>query len=108
MPRLELLGAEVAERGVDPHPVVEALDVVEYLQCRLIPRLERAGVHALRLDESHERLHRRVVPRARDRAHRRPDAGLAHRLADQERDVLAPVDALLSVKSNSRACAASL
>lgn len=32
MPRLELLGAEVAERGADPHPVVEALDVVEYLQ----------------------------------------------------------------------------
>ena len=99
MPRLELLGAEVAERGVDPHPVVEALDVVEYLQCRLIPRLERAGVHALRLDEPHERLHRRVVPRARDRAHRRPDAGLAHRLADQERDVLAPVVAMVDAAS---------
>ena len=46
MPRLELLGAEVAERGVDPHPVAGALDAVEHLQCRLIPRLERAGARS--------------------------------------------------------------
>ena len=85
---LELLGAEVSQRRVGPCPVVEALDVLEDLERRPLSALEGAGVHALRLDEPHERLHRRVVPRARDRARRRPDAGLAHRLAYQERDVL--------------------
>ena len=43
MPRLEPLGAEVAGRGVDPHPVAGAPDAVEHLQRRPIPRLERAA-----------------------------------------------------------------
>lgn len=44
---LELLGTEVPQRRVDPLAVVEALDVVEYLQGGLLARLECAGVHAL-------------------------------------------------------------
>lgn len=59
----------------------------------------RACGRALRLDGPHERPHRRVVPRARDRARRRPDAGLAHRPADQERDVLAPAVAMADAAS---------
>lgn len=51
MPRLELLGAEVAERGVDPHPVAEALDVLEDLERRPLSALEGARVRALGLDE---------------------------------------------------------
>ena len=64
--QLELLGAEVSQRRVGPCPVVEALDVLEDLERRPLSALEGAGVHALRLDEPHERLHRRVVPRARE------------------------------------------
>ena len=52
---LELLGTEVPQRRVDPLAVVEALDVVEYLQGGLLARLECAGVRALGLDEPHER-----------------------------------------------------
>ena len=91
VPRLELLGAEVAERGVRPHPVVEALDVLEYLQRRLLAALEGARVHALRLHEAHQRLHRGVVPRRRDRPRRGPDAVVAHGAAEPERHVLRPV-----------------
>lgn len=59
---LELLGAEVSQRRVGPYPVVEALDVLEDLERRPLSALEGARVHALGLDDAHERLHRRVVP----------------------------------------------
>ena len=65
VPRLELLGAGVPQRGVYPRPVAGAPDAPEDLQRRLVARLERAGVHAPGLDGPHERLHRGVVPRRR-------------------------------------------
>ena len=55
IPRLELRGAEIAQSRVDPDPVVEALYVLEDLERRLLARLEGPRVHALRLDEAHER-----------------------------------------------------
>ena len=91
VPRLELLGAEVPQRGVHPHPVAGAPDALEDLQRRLVARLERAGVHAPGLDEPHERLHRGVVPRRRYGAHGGPDARGAHRLPERERRVLGAV-----------------
>lgn len=74
-----------------PHPVVEALYVLEYLQRRLLAALEGARVHALRLDEAHRRLHGRVVPGRGDRPHRGPDAVLPHDAAEQQRHVPRPV-----------------
>lgn len=106
IPRLEFLGAEVPQRRVYADPVVEALDVLEYLQRRPLPGLERARVHTLGFYEAHERLHRRVVPRRRYGSHRGLDAGVAHGPAQKQGDVLAAVDAPLSVKSNSRFCIA--
>ena len=95
VPPLELIGAEVSQRRVGPRPVAEALDALEDLERRLIARLERAGVHALGLDDAHGRLHRRVAPGRRYRARRRLDPGLAHGLPEQQRGVPRPVVAVM-------------
>ena len=95
MPRLELRRAEVPQRRVDPDPVVESPDVLEDLERCLLARLEGSRMHALGLDEAHERLHGRVVPRGRDGAHRGLDAGIPHGPAQQQRGVLAAVVAVV-------------
>ena len=66
---LELRRAEVAQRRVDPGPVVDDLDVLEQIQRGLLARGVGARVHAFRLHDAHERLHGRVVPRRGYRAH---------------------------------------
>lgn len=104
---LELLWAEPAKRGVNPGPVVEALYVLEYLERRFLSAGEGARVHAFRPDDPHQGFRHGVVARARDRPHGRRDSVLLHGLADQQRHVLAPMDAPLSVKSNLRSRIAS-
>lgn len=54
--------------------VVGAFDVSEDLEADLIPRLERATVHAFLLDRRHHRLRDSVVVRHTGLAHRRQDA----------------------------------
>ena len=54
---LELRRAEVAQRRVDPGPVVDDLDALEQIQRGLLARGLGARVHALRLNDAHERLH---------------------------------------------------
>lgn len=73
---------------MDPDPVAGALYVLEDLERRPLARLEGPRVHALRLDGAHGRPRRGVVPRRGYRPHRGLDAGLAHRLARQQRDVM--------------------
>ena len=46
---------------MDPHLVVEALNVLEDLQGCLFVRLEHAELHALGLDEENQRLHRGIA-----------------------------------------------
>ena len=91
-----------------PRPVVDDLDALEQVQRRLLARGVGLRMHALRLHDVHERLHGGVVPRRRYRPHRRADAVLSHGLGQKQRHVLRAVDALLSVKSNSRARSAFL
>ena len=91
IPRLELRGAEIAQSRVDPDPVAGALYVLEDLERRPLARLEGPRAHAPRLDGAHGRPRRGVVPRRGYRPHRGLDAGLAHRLARQQRDVLRAV-----------------
>lgn len=93
---------------MDSRPVVDDLDVLEQIQRRLLAGGVCPGVHAFRLHDAHERLHGRVVPRRGYRAHRRADAVVAHGLWQKQGHVLGPVDALLSVESNSRARSAFL
>lgn len=74
-----------------PGPVVYDLDVLEQIQRRLAARGIDPYVHALRLDQAHERLHGGVVPRRGYRAHRGADAVLAHGLGKRQRHVLRAV-----------------
>ncbi len=68
-----------------PRPVVDDLDVLEQVQRGLLARGVGLRAHALRLHDAHGRLHGGVVPRRRDRPHRRADAALAHGLGKRRR-----------------------
>ena len=80
---------------MDPGPVVDDLDVLEQVQRGLLARGAGARVHAFRLRDAHERFRGRVVPRRRDRPHRRPDAAPSHGLGQEQRRVLRAVIAVM-------------
>lgn len=71
---LELRRTEVAQRRVDPSPVVDDLDVLEQVQGGLLARGVGTQVHTLRFHDAHGRFNRSALPRRRDRPPRRPSA----------------------------------
>src|SRR5215204_4000728 len=84
----ELLGRQVAERGVAALAVVEGLDVLEDLGDQLAPRRPRAAVHELFLERREEALGDGVVVAVALGAHRDGDAGVAGLLAEAQAHVL--------------------
>ncbi len=73
---LEPLGADVPERGVQPPPVVERLQVLEDGDPRRFVGREAARVNELDLQRGHEALGDGVVQRRTRPSHRRNDADL--------------------------------
>ena len=88
MAAFEVDRRDLAERGVPPARVVEALDEVEDGHLRLGLRLEAFAVEKLALERREEALAERVVVRVADRAHRGSDTGLPAAQPERDRRVL--------------------
>ena len=88
MAAFEVDRRDLAERGVPPARVVEALDEVEDGHLRLGLRLEAFEVEKLALERREEALAERVVVRVADRAHRGSDADLPAAQPERDRRVL--------------------
>ena len=74
----ELDRAEVAQGGVPPGRVVEALDVVEHIRPSLVSRATGPPGSTLGLRRLEEARHRRVVPHVAGAGHRAGYAMLGH------------------------------
>ena len=88
MAAFEVDRRDLAERGVPPARVVEALDEVEDGHLRLGLRLEAFAVEKLALERREEALAERVVVSVTDGAHRGPDTGLLASQPEGDRRVL--------------------
>ena len=108
MSSLELDGREVAERGVPTVRVVPALDEVEDRDAGLGLRAEAVAIEQLAFERGEEALAHRVVVSVADRAHRRPDAGLAAALAEGDRRVLAALVGVMDDARAGRRCASAM
>ena len=97
----------VAERRVQP-AVVVPVHPVEELRPQPVLRRERPPAHQLALEHPVRRLDDRVVVGVAGARDRPLDSEGREQRVDIPVAELRPPDALLSVKSNSRACAASL
>lgn len=76
-------------RGVDAAGLVVKCSMHSNISIAASSRV--SGVHALVLDDAHERLGHRVAPGTRHRPHRRPAPVAAHGGAEKRRHALCPV-----------------
>ena len=86
----ELHRTEIAQRGVPPLGVVEALDVIKHVGLGLSARAVGRARRAFGLQRGEEALHRRIVPDIARPAHTAGDAVVGQEPLERLTGILAP------------------